>query len=256
MSLDIGQALGRTFSPISGNAGTMLGVGALLAGVPAALVAALEFDAAGGAIFAPGAQAAPFTPAYGAALLVQILLGLLAQAALIHTAVAYYRGRRIGFGEAFGIGVRHVLPLLVISILLTLGITLGLVLLVVPGLFLMVKWSVAIPAQVEESAGIIGSFKRSWALTAGSWWGIFGFVVLLLLVLLVAILLVSVVIGLAVAGLSLLGGPVALGAVVVLQIVLGTAQTVIGAGAAAALYFGLRAGSEGSDAESLRETFA
>lgn len=255
MSFSIGRTLGRTFSPISGNAATVLGVGALFSGVPAAVVAALEFQAAGGAI--PGLnEAVPLTPAYGAAVLVQLLLAFLAQAALIHTAVGFYRGRRVGFGEALGAGVRHLVPLIVISILFFFGLALGFTLLVLPGVFLLVKWSVTFPSRVVENAGIIGSFKRSWALTRDHWLPVFGFMLALIFVLLGAGVVIGIVLALAFAGLGFLGGPIALGVLVLVQIVFGTAQVAIGSGAAAALYDGLLTEHEGGDTEALRQTFA
>jgi hypothetical protein len=44
-----------------------------------------------------------------------------------------------------------------------------LALLVVPGLVLVARWSVSLPALVSEDIGIIESLRRSWRLTARDW---------------------------------------------------------------------------------------
>jgi hypothetical protein len=41
-------------------------------------------------------------------------------------------------------------------------------------LWLFVRWSVAIPAQLAEGIGPVRALSRSWDLTRGSWWRIFG----------------------------------------------------------------------------------
>jgi hypothetical protein len=40
--------------------------------------------------------------------------------------------------------------------------------------WLFVRWSVAIPAQLAEGIGPVRALSRSWDLTRGSWWRIFG----------------------------------------------------------------------------------
>jgi hypothetical protein len=51
-------------------------------------------------------------------------------------------------------------------------------LLIVPGLILMVIWSVAVPAKVVEKIGVFDAFTRSRDLTRGRRWPIFGLFVL------------------------------------------------------------------------------
>jgi hypothetical protein len=56
------------------------------------------------------------------------------------------------------------------SILTTLGIVCGLVLPVVPGIILAVRWSIAVPVLLGEETGVIESLRRSWAETKGRFW--------------------------------------------------------------------------------------
>jgi uncharacterized membrane protein len=65
------------------------------------------------------------------------------------------------------------------SLLMGLTILGGLILLVIPGIFLMVRLSF-VRFPVIEGAGPIEAIKRSWALTRGHWWHLAGFLLVLL----------------------------------------------------------------------------
>jgi hypothetical protein len=54
-----------------------------------------------------------------------------------------------------------------LSLLYALCVLAGLVALVIPGLVLIVRWAVSLPALVAEDEGIVDSLKRSWSLTRG-----------------------------------------------------------------------------------------
>lgn len=54
-----------------------------------------------------------------------------------------------------------VLPLIGLSILLAIGVGIGFILIIVPGLFLMTIWSVAAPSLVIERHGVFAAFGRS-----------------------------------------------------------------------------------------------
>jgi hypothetical protein len=93
------------------------------------------------------------------------LANLGAQYGLI-TLVLTGRGLRegtAGFGAFFGI-----------NFLAGLGIMLGIVLLVVPGLFLAARWSAANAALLSEGEGVNAALGRSWDMTAASVWPIVG----------------------------------------------------------------------------------
>jgi hypothetical protein len=72
-------------------------------------------------------------------------------------------------------------PLIVAGILAGIGIGIGLLLLIVPGLFLLTIWAVIAPVIVIERRGAIDSFGRSRELVRGHGWQVFGVIVVLFL---------------------------------------------------------------------------
>jgi hypothetical protein len=64
---------------------------------------------------------------------------------------------------------RRILPLISWGVLATVGFLVGLMLLVVPGFVLLLRWSIALPILLIEERGAIESLGRSWQLTAVFW---------------------------------------------------------------------------------------
>jgi hypothetical protein len=75
-------------------------------------------------------------------------------------------------------------PLLGAGVLAGLGVAIGLVLLIVPGLVLLTWWSVIVPVVVLERVAAMDSFGRSRELVRGNGWNVFGVIVLTVLILL------------------------------------------------------------------------
>jgi Membrane domain of glycerophosphoryl diester phosphodiesterase len=81
--------------------------------------------------------------------------------------------------------VRPQLPAIIVGGLLAgLGIALGLVLLIVPGLILLTWWIVIIPVIVLEERSAGEAFGRSRELVRGHGWNVFGVIVLTILLVL------------------------------------------------------------------------
>jgi hypothetical protein len=78
------------------------------------------------------------------------------------------------------------------SILAGIAITIGLVLIIVPGLFLITIWAVIVPVIIIERSGAMASFGRSRQLVRGHGWHVFGTLVLVYIIMLV----VNIVLGL------------------------------------------------------------
>ena len=78
------------------------------------------------------------------------------------------------------------------SILAGIAITIGLLLIIVPGLFLITIWAVIVPVIIIERSGAMASFGRSRALVRGHGWHVFGTLVLVYIIMLV----VNIVLGL------------------------------------------------------------
>ncbi|WP_443751252.1 hypothetical protein [Asticcacaulis solisilvae] len=68
----------------------------------------------------------------------------------------------------------NAIPLMVTQFALQTATLVGVLLLVIPGVFVGVALSVVVPTYVCEGKGIIESFRRAFQLTKGRRWGIFG----------------------------------------------------------------------------------
>jgi hypothetical protein len=84
-------------------------------------------------------------------------------------------------------------PLVLISILYVVGVMIGFILIIIPGLVLMTMWSVVVPVEVLEHRGVLGSFARSRHLVRGNGWRTFGVIVLVYVAVLVISLLAAAV---------------------------------------------------------------
>jgi hypothetical protein len=76
-------------------------------------------------------------------------------------------------------------------LLASLGVALGLVL-IVPGVYLIVRWYFVAQVVVAERTGTVPALRRSWELVQGNWWRTFGILVLSNLAALVPALIVTV----------------------------------------------------------------
>jgi hypothetical protein len=87
------------------------------------------------------------------------------------------------------------LQLICVSILLAVGVGIGFVLVIVPGVFLLVIWSVVAPVTVLERPGIFAAFRRSRELVRGNGWQVLGVIALVYLAVLVVSIAVGIVLG-------------------------------------------------------------
>lgn len=85
-------------------------------------------------------------------------------------------------GDLFSAAAPAILPLIAFGILFAIGVGIGLVLLIVPGLVLLTFWSLGSPAIVVERVGPIGAFGRSWRLVRGQAWSVFATLIVVLLI--------------------------------------------------------------------------
>src|SRR5262249_9742953 len=100
-------------------------------------------------------------------------------AVLLYAAFPAIRGRAIQIRGAIRRGLPKFWSIVGLAILQWLGITIGFLLLIVPGIILFIRWSTALPACVVEGLGPLASMKRSAELTKGHRWKIFGMYVLI-----------------------------------------------------------------------------
>jgi hypothetical protein len=89
----------------------------------------------------------------------------------------------------------HLTTLALAGILAAIAITIGLILLIVPGLFLLTIWLLIVPAIMLESCGVSESFARSQDLVRGYGWSVFGVIVLTVLILIGVAIVFAIVDG-------------------------------------------------------------
>jgi hypothetical protein len=81
----------------------------------------------------------------------------------------------------------------VASILASIGIAIGFVLIIVPGLILLTFWSLIVPHIVIGGSGAFDSFGRSWRTVRGYAWNVFGTFIVVFLILIAAEIVLSLI---------------------------------------------------------------
>jgi hypothetical protein len=151
----------------------------------------------------PAAALGVFTSVwYWATFLFGVAMNALMYGGSIHGYLRAARGVEASLPECLEKSVTVLLPLIGFTLLWWIGISLGMLLLIVPGLILLAMWAAGMPAMVAEGTGVIESFGRSRALTRGYRLKIFFF---LLLFMIVFYLVFAVLVGGLIGGASLSG---------------------------------------------------
>ncbi|HET9811672.1 MAG TPA: glycerophosphoryl diester phosphodiesterase membrane domain-containing protein [Sphingomicrobium sp.] len=195
-ALSISDAWDETKARIASDGRLYLVVAAALLALPALVAGVID----------PKASEGPRSMGSGILFLVVSLIAVVGQLALIRLAV----GRSVSVGEAIGHGARRMPFYVVAGLLIAVALFIAAIPFVavgiaggVPmtgpgivhsrlGLFLMllffalvcfigIRMLMSSPVASEEGVGPIGILKRSWQLTAGHWWRLFGFLLLFLI---------------------------------------------------------------------------
>jgi hypothetical protein len=110
------------------------------------------------------------SPGYWLTFLVVLLVNLMMYGALIGALDSVARGARMGLGEALQLGLSRLLRVIGASFLFGLAVTVGFILLVIPGIYLMGIFQLVFVAIILENSGVIGAFGTSQRLIKGHWW--------------------------------------------------------------------------------------
>lgn len=213
-----GQVVSETFSVYGQNLAALLG-GAALVFIVVGLIAGL-LQSIDGVIFA----------------ILASIVRLIGYAIFVGFVVRLVQDVRDGrrdhsVGDLFSAASPAIGSLILFGILYGIGVTIGFILLIVPGLFLITMWSAGAPAIVVERIGAIDAFGRSWNLVKGDGWSVFGALLLILLIV-IAIQLVLVAIGAA----------IGVGGAIVASIIAGIVTAPIFSIAVSVIYFELAGG--------------
>lgn len=167
--ISVGDVISETFSIYGQNFGALLG-SALVVFIVVGLLAGI-LESSGGLILILLAAAVRLA---GHALYTGFVVKLVQDVR---------DGRRDeGVGDLFSAAAPFILALIGFGILFGIGVTIGFLLLVVPGLILITFWSVGAPAIVVEGIGPVDAFRRSWRLVRGDAWAVFGTLLVVLLI--------------------------------------------------------------------------
>ena len=192
--LSVGHVFSTAWTIFSANIGIFLAIGLIVA-LPNLIVLMLSPTETTPLGTTPSLGTDPGAGAVGLAFIggiLAVVLTLVSQAVILYVAFQYLRGQPVALGDAVQKGFARFLPILGLVILFFLGVWVGLILLVIPGIMLMVAWSVSVAACVVEGTGPVASLKRSAALTKGHRWKIFG----IFLLIWIASIIVGALIGL------------------------------------------------------------
>jgi hypothetical protein len=127
-------------------------------------------------------------------LIVQLFAAFLVQTALIKAVQDVRDGRvDLDLSQTVSAALPYILPVAAAAILAAIGITIGLALVIVPGLVLITFWAVIVPCIVIGGVGPMASFGDSWRTVRGYAWRVFGTLVLVFLILLAFDIVLSLV---------------------------------------------------------------
>jgi uncharacterized membrane protein len=185
---------------------------------------------------------------------VYVAFAFVLQAALAYGTVADLNGRRASFGACLSTGLSVFLPMIGVAFLVALGVWLGLILLIVPGIMLAMRWIVAAPARVMEGPGILKAMGRSAELTRGHRWPIFGLVIIFFLAEIAFSAVVGVFTGVAALTAAAAATTVTLASIV--NWLVSAIVTMFSAVGIASIYYELRSSKEGIGPEHLAAVFS
>ena len=180
--LTVGEILDTSFSLYRRHFSALATVALVCTGIP--LVLRMFLEASGGFLvnLTLGALYA----------LSLVVLNLVATAATVFVVSESYLGRPLSAWEALRRATPYMGRILVCSLLMAIAVGLGFMLLLIPGVILAVGLALAIPAVVLESrTSASGALSRSWELTRGARWRIFGLGITLLVLLYVPVVAIT-----------------------------------------------------------------
>ena len=258
-SFDFGRVLNRTVSAVINNFKSFFLIGFIIYGVPSIFVTLFGLYAAKMDLFFNGLNLdenlvqALFISILFIGLGIYLYLSLWLTGGLTVASLAAFNNEPVDIKKSLRETRHLVWRLLRMSLLFLMGMLLGLILLIVPGIIFYCMYCVAAAALVAEDESVTGSLSRSSDLTDGYKWWVFLLIVIYLLVS-IAIELFSLipikVIGLVLNDHFVIGS---LG--LITKGLTNTFTNIISIVGLTSLYYELRLAKEGIGSESIYEIF-
>ena len=240
-TLDVGRVLQDGLGVLAQNFVPFAIMAVVLEGIPAALITYVQILARTNSILG-----LLLLPVGLAALVPTAIL----QGAIVYGAMRGMEGHPASIGDCLTAGRKRWLAMIGLMIATTLSIVLGFLFLIVPGVLMALRWSVAAPALVMEGYGISDAMHRSAVLTRNRRWSIF---LLFLIYLAIRIVLLG---ALAVLGGSFAAIPAHPLATVALSPLSSIISNLLLTTVAAGLFRQLRGDKDGAAPDQLAEVFA
>lgn len=184
--------------------------------------------------------------------LVQSAAIALAIAACFKAISAAYLGEPADAGDSLRYALGRTIPLLLCYIVFIIIVSIGMILLIIPGIWLATKLSMSFAALVFERKGPLSALGRSWKLTRDNFWRVFGTLLVVAIIAIVFQLVVGGIVG------GILGGTNAseLAAAIVttiLNVLLLAVTYPLWAAVVSVVYYDLRVRNEGFDLQLLAQ---
>jgi hypothetical protein len=184
---EIGPVLTRSWELFKDNLGVILGatiIAALINGLFSGINQGLQS-------YAAGADSGLLASTIGIVVLTVGLVGWVVQTYIslgfIRLFLKAARNEGPQIADLFS-GGRYLVPGIIASLLVALGVSLGFLLLVVPGVILSLGWMFTQLLLVDKNLGPVDAIKESWRITQGEKGGLFLWALVVLGVLLVGVM--------------------------------------------------------------------
>jgi uncharacterized membrane protein len=189
--LSVGEILDVSFTLYRRHFAPLAGVALVCSGIPVLLNMFIE--ASGGML-----QNLPLVLVY---YIVFTALSAIATAATVFIVSESYLGRPIDAATALRRAAPYIVKVLVCSMMTAFLVFVGFLFLIIPGFILLVGLVLSIPALViEPQLGAGAALSRSWDLTRGSRWRIFGLLLVVVILLYIPIAAVGGIVAMFVPG--------------------------------------------------------
>jgi hypothetical protein len=175
---NLGELVGLTFTLFGRHLAVFLSL-TLLVVAPIGIVV----DGVWGGFLADGGDAsAPLAATTVSFLFALVVIPPLVTALHVVVVQGLARGEEPVVGAALSAAASRLLPAVGAVVIYALAVTVGLILLIVPGIYLAVRWYFAAQAAVVDGLGPKAALVRSGELVDGRWWRVLGLVVVFSLI--------------------------------------------------------------------------
>jgi uncharacterized membrane protein YagU involved in acid resistance len=238
----ISNVFANTFGVIARNPALFLGLSAVIVGMPQLLIGTVTTPQSSDPLALLSSPGTIATSIIGYC--VFLFLSIILQASLIVASANDLAGKPVNFGYCLSRAIAKLVPLIGLGIVVAIGVTIGLFMLIVPGVILYLMWMVAVPAMMVENLNVSEALSRSSALTKGSRLKLVG--------LIIVFMVFSFIIAIPFGVLTMISSTLS----VLSSALISTASAAVGAAGIAAVYIELRGTKEGASSEDLASVFA